>query len=131
MNKDINAILNALQKSSFRRSFHLKKDELAYLQQKGMESIRLHAADFISSRLAPANPNNDGKQTPFQGHPVFVAQHATATCCRACLLKWHKLPKDKALNEEEQHYIVAIIDAWLQTQIPTTTALQQSLNFLH
>ncbi len=29
-----------------------------------------------------AEPRNDGKQTPFRGHPVFTAQHATATCCR-------------------------------------------------
>jgi hypothetical protein len=36
--------------------------------------------DFLSKRLAAASPPNDGKQTPFKGHPVFTVQHATATC---------------------------------------------------
>jgi hypothetical protein len=100
---------------------------LSYLQQKGINIILQHAADFIGARLAPAKPDNDGKQTPYKGHPVFVAQHATATCCRSCLQKWHKLPKDRILNNEEQNYIVGVIGAWLETQITNNTIIQQSL----
>lgn len=33
-----------------------------------------------------------GRQTPYRGHPVFVAQHAAATCCRTCLERWHAIP---------------------------------------
>ncbi|MCP9485713.1 MAG: DUF4186 domain-containing protein [Gaiellaceae bacterium MAG52_C11] len=40
---------------------------------------------MIAQRVAPAAPRKDGKQTPYRGHPVFVAQHATATCCRTVL----------------------------------------------
>ena len=29
-----------------------------------------HGSDFIDKRLAPAEPANDGKQTPMRGHPA-------------------------------------------------------------
>lgn len=107
-------ILDRLYQSSFRAKFTLHKRERLYLQNKGMTKIMEHAADFICQRLAPALPKNDGKQTPWQGHPVFIAQHATATCCRGCLEKWHKILKGHALTQEEQHYILMLIQAWLQ-----------------
>ena len=77
-------------------------------------SIKSHAIDFISKRLAPANPQNDGKQTPMKGHPVFVAQHATATCCRGCLEKWHKIVQGKELSDRQQEYIVKVIMTWVE-----------------
>ena len=39
-----------------------------------------HGEKFIDERLAPADPSHDPKQTPMWNHPIFVAQHATATC---------------------------------------------------
>lgn len=50
--------------------------------EKGLDTIRQHVKEFIAKREAPAYIANDGKQTPMKGHPVFIAQHATATCCR-------------------------------------------------
>ncbi|HHU9372011.1 TPA: DUF4186 domain-containing protein [Escherichia coli] len=79
--------------------------------------IEQHAADFVAKRLAPALPANDGKQTPMRGHPVFIAQHATATCCRGCLAKWHNIPQGEALSEEQQRYIVTVIYHWLVIQM--------------
>jgi hypothetical protein len=81
-----------------------------------MSEVLKHAADFIDKRLAPASPANDGKQTPWHNHPVFVAQHATATCCRGCLQKWHRIPQGRVLTAEEQQYIVQVIGGWLSRQ---------------
>ncbi|EUK19311.1 DUF4186 domain-containing protein [Commensalibacter papalotli (ex Servin-Garciduenas et al. 2014)] len=106
-------ILNRLNHSSFRSRFTLKEKELSYFQQQGMEKIISHGKDFIAQRLAPAEPKNDGKQTPWKGHPIFIAQHATATCCRGCLEKWYKIPKKQPLTQEEQTYILSVIQAWL------------------
>ena len=61
--------------------------------------------------------SNDGKQTPMKGHPVFIAQHATATCCRGCLYKWHKFPKNTLLTASQQEYIVNIIMEWIKRQL--------------
>ncbi len=88
-----------------------------YLSQKSAETIRQHAAEFIATRLAPARPHNDGKQTPWRGHPVFVAQHATATCCRSCLEKWHDIEKGRELTEFEREHVVDVITHWLSKRM--------------
>lgn len=67
----------------------------------------------FGKRLAPANPKQDGKQTPMKGHPVFLAQHATATCCRGCLERWYGIEKGRPLTQDEMEYMVAIIMAWI------------------
>ncbi len=113
MNGDI---FERLAKSTFRSRFKLKEKEKQYIKEKGIDKIRSHAEDFISKRLAPADIPNDGKQTPMRGHPVFIAQHATATCCRGCLEKWHKIPKGKILTQAEQRYVVDIIMEWINRQ---------------
>lgn len=110
-------ILNKLERSKFRSSFKLTSKDLDYINNKGLETIKNHAQDFILKRLAPYPTKNDGKQTPFKGHPVFIAEHATATCCRKCLAKWHKIKPDKELTKEEQDYIIKIIMAWITRQI--------------
>ena len=112
--KDVQEILDNLQNSDFRRNIRLGKKESDYLNEKGLETVLAHAADFIEKRLAPAEPVNDGKQTPRRNHPVFVAQHATATCCRGCLAKWHAIPKGGELDEAEKRHIVEIIKRWLE-----------------
>jgi hypothetical protein len=90
--------------------------ELRYLDLKGLNTVLAEGADFLSKRLAPANPPNDGKQTPFKGHPVFIAQHATATCCRACLAKWHGIGKGEAMRAAELAHVTTAIERWLRRQ---------------
>ena len=106
-----------LSQSKFRSSFSLKANDRNYVSEKGMAKVREHAIDFISKRLAPANLPNDGRQTPMRGHPVFVAQHATATCCRGCLEKWHRIPKGRELTWEEQEYVVDVIMEWISREM--------------
>jgi hypothetical protein len=88
-----------------------------YIRDKGIDTIRSHATDFITSRLAPSYPNNDGKHTPMKGHPVFIAQHATATCCRGCLEKWYKIEKGRALTDDEIGFVVDLVMGWIEGQI--------------
>ncbi len=110
----VDEALAKLQRSKFRSSFHLKEKDKAYIREKGMDVIQSHAEDFIRERLAPAHPENDGKQTPMKGHPVFIAQHATACCCRGCLRKWYRVPEGTELNEVQQEKIVRMIMAWIE-----------------
>ena len=116
MNANLVEVLTALRRSDFRRSKRLGPKEREYLHEKGLQTVLKHARDFIEKRLAPAKPTNDGKQTPWRGHPVFVAQHATATCCRGCVEKWHKIERGRELTEAEIEYIVRLIEAWLEDQ---------------
>ncbi|ENZ8426703.1 MULTISPECIES: DUF4186 domain-containing protein [Klebsiella] len=110
-----------LGRSTFRSRFHLGAKERQYCYDKGPEVIDSHAADFIAKRLAPAQIANDGKQTPMRGHPVFIAQHATATCCRGCLEKWHAIPRGRELSGEEQRYVVQVIHHWLVMEMNAIT----------
>ncbi len=109
-------ILHALSRSSFRARFRLKEKEIDYIRQKGLDTIRSHAVDFITARLAPAHPKNDGRQTPMKNHPVFIAQHATATCCRGCLVKWHRIPRGRPLTDDEITFVVDLVMAWITRQ---------------
>ncbi|MCD8083500.1 MAG: ATP-dependent RecD-like DNA helicase [Clostridiales bacterium] len=110
-------LFDRLARSKFRSGFSLKENDRAYVKEKGMDTICSHARDFVRKRLAPAEIPNDGKQTPMKGHPVFIAQHATATCCRGCLEKWHRIPKGCELTEEQQEYVVSILMKWIEMQM--------------
>lgn len=113
----IDEALAKLQKSAFRAKFHLTEKDKQYVKDKGMNTVREHAADFVRQRLSPAVIPNDGKQTPMRGHPVFIAQHACACCCRGCLNKWYKVPIETELTENQQERIVNLLMAWIEKQI--------------
>ena len=114
MNDRINNTLDSLKKSKFRSKFKLALKDRDYIATKGLETIKDHAYQFINARVAPAFPKNDGKQTSMRGHPVFIAQHATATCCRKCIQKWHGFEKGRTLREAEVDFIVALIMGWIE-----------------
>ena len=116
-NFSMNYYLERLEKSNFRSRFRLKPKDKQYFADKGEQTIKQHAYDFVKDRLAPAFPNNDGKQTPMRGHPVFIAQHATATCCRGCLFKWYKIPQGRELSNDEIEFVVSLIMAWIEKQM--------------
>ena len=110
-------LFTRLAASAFRSRFQLKASDRQYVREKGMDTIRIHAEDLIRKRLSPAEIPNDGKQTPMRGHPVFIGQHATGTCCRGCLEKWHGIPKGRELTSEEQSYVVDILMQWIGRQM--------------
>ena len=113
MYKEFKKILSSLGKSKFRSSFKLIKKDIEYINRLGITKIELHARDFIIKRIAPTQLKNDGRQTPFKGHPVFKAQHATATCCRGCLSKWYNIPKGRSLGLNEVDFIQNLVMAWI------------------
>ena len=110
-----------LRRSKFRARFHLGGKDREYVAERTPEVLAAHARDLIAKRLAPAMPRNDGKQTPYRGHPVFVAQHATGTCCRSCLAKWHSIPAGTELTLAQQDYIVDVLLAWIYADYERTS----------
>jgi hypothetical protein len=114
--RELDDLFAALAKSSFRQQFRLGPQEHRYLDDKGVPAIIAHARDFIQERLVPAEPENDGRQTPMRGHPIFIAQHATATCCRSCLAKWHGVAKGTFLSDEEVDYVICVLTHWIERQ---------------
>lgn len=113
----IEEALQKLKRSKFRASFKLRKKELDYLREKGLCTVRKHAEEIVRTRLAPAYIENDGKQTPMKNHPVFIAQHACACCCRGCLNKWYGVPKNTELSSAQQQKIVNLLMAWIEKEV--------------
>jgi hypothetical protein len=113
-NSQIPRVLESLKRSKFRSKFKLTEKDRQYIQDKGIDTIRQHTIDFIKIRIAPQNPKNDGKQTPMRGHPAFVAQHATDTCCRNCIQKWYGIKIGKELSDQEIRFLVELIMAWIE-----------------
>ncbi len=117
--QSIDEALGRLEKSKFRSSFHLDGRDMEYVRTKGLPTIENHARDFVRQKLSAADPENDGKQAPMRGHPVFKAMHATATCCRGCLNKWYRVPLHRELTEDQQEKIVRLQMAWISRQMNT------------
>ncbi|QWF81830.1 DUF4186 domain-containing protein [Amycolatopsis sp. CA-230715] len=113
MPDELDQRLARIARTPFRAKFHLRAHERASVEERGMATMRVHARDLIFKRLAPASPYRDGKQTPYRGHPVFIAQHATGTCCRSCLQRCHDIPKGHELTNDEQAYVVDVICRWI------------------
>ena len=125
MNAQIPQVLESLKKSTFRSKFKLSNKDQQYIQDKGIETIRQHAIDFIKTRIASQYPKNDGKQTPMKGCSVIIVQHATATCCRGCIKKWHRIKKEKGLTDQEIQFFVGLIMEWIEGQIFTKNYTEQ------
>ena len=111
--RDQDELFAALARSQFRSRFRLGPKEALYLKERTLPVVLEHGRRFIVERLADAQPKNDGRQTPMRGHPIFVAQHATATCCRGCLAKWHCIPQSQPLTAEQIDYVIAVLARWL------------------
>ena len=103
-----------LARSRFRSRFGLADADRAYVARIGWESLRAQAEKIVRERLTPAAPRNDGRQTPMRGHPVFIAQHATASCCRGCLARWHGIPAGRLLSDAEVEHVVSCLLAWIR-----------------
>ena len=115
--QEIDIRLERITRQPFRAKFHLRGRDRATAELRGPRTMRLHAAELIAARLAPATPDKDGRQTPYRGHPVFVAQHATATCCRTCLDRWHDINKGRVLSPGERDYVVEVICRWIDREL--------------
>ena len=111
------ALLARLSQSRFRSRFHLEAADIELIGRKSLPVVREHAVRFLLERLAPANPVNDGRQTPWRGHPVFRAQHACACCCRGCLFKWQQIPPDRPLSAEEVERLADLLMAWISREL--------------
>ena len=117
----IDEAFQKLARSPFRSRFHLSPKDKAYAESLGEKTLRAHAEEFIRTRLAPADIPNDGKQTPMRGHPVFVAQHACACCCRGCLNKWYHVPQGVPLSPAQQKKIADLLLAWIARELKSFT----------
>jgi hypothetical protein len=118
MTDEIDGILDRVLRSPFRARQRLGPRERGYLEEKGMPAVIGEARRLLLDRLAVVEPSDDGRQTPMRGHPAFIAQHATATCCRGCLDRHYGIPSGRPLNDAELDLVIALVERWLRRQAP-------------
>ena len=73
----INETLLKLKKSDFRARFHLTEKDKVYIAEKGMDTVRKHAEEFVRTRLAPAYPPKTESRLrceaiPYSWHSTLV-----------------------------------------------------------
>lgn len=83
MADQITTAFTTLKKSEFRSRFKMTNKDRHYIHTKGIDTIRSHAVDFITTRLAPAFPKDDGKQTAMKG----ASRLAYFNLYRPCLVQ--------------------------------------------
>jgi hypothetical protein len=125
--RELDNLFAALARSKFRSRQRLGPKERAYLEARTLPTILEHGRQFLQERLAPAASRNDGRQTPMRGHPIFIAQHATATCCRGCLAKWHRIAAGQELTEPQLDYLMGVLERWLREQSASSEASPEGL----
>ena len=81
----IATMLERLSHSQFRAKFALTDKDRAYARTKGKATIDRHAREMLRDRIGAAEPKNDGRQTPWRGHPVF-----RSACYRHMLPRMHR-----------------------------------------
>lgn len=111
------ALFEALARSEFRSKFRLIGDDRVFAELRSPELLNQHAHEILKNRIGASHPKNDGKQTPYKGHPVFTAQHATGCCCRSCLFKWHGIEKNRELSDRELNELSAVICEWIRRDL--------------
>ena len=116
-----------LARSKFRSRFRLTAADRAYVERVGMETVRRHAEDFVRQKLAPAEPEKDGRQTPMRGHPVFKAMHGSAMCCRGCVEKWWKVRRGVPLSPVQQRKAVNFLMEWISRQLGGAACVEEKL----
>jgi hypothetical protein len=115
--KEWTALKKKLSKGGRLEKFSLGDPEKEYVTSRGMDILRLHATDFVNKRIAPAEPKNDGRQTPAKGHPVFIAQHATGCNDRDSVEEFFGIKKGVELTEKQVEKVVDVILQWIDEHL--------------
>jgi Domain of unknown function (DUF4186) len=81
------------------------------------EVIAKRTKGAIRSRVYGVPGDWDGTQTtmdPAKGAQIYHwGMHATACCCRKCMLYWHGVPLDRELTENELAYFSELVWAYV------------------
>jgi hypothetical protein len=112
------------QNSTFRAGIHLTEAERAELKAIGLPVAAARSRPLLAARLGPAEPPYEGRQTPWHGYPTFPAQHATATCCRACLAKHHGISTRQPLSSDQLDYILACLEHYWERELASVQACE-------
>jgi hypothetical protein len=122
---DAKHTIAALQLELIRHHFwHLELSEYAesYAIRKGKHALRgavRHQLDkAIGSPMHPRQGRQTPRETSENATVVHYAQHATATCCRACLEEWHGIESGADLDDSQLDYLTDLVMLYVMKKLP-------------
>jgi len=118
---DVEHTFETLKLELVRHSYwHRPFDQRAinYALRKGRTELLSTAESRIRSSVGGPADAFDGRRTKWEGNPIFYAQHATAACCRKCIEKWHGIPRDQPLKEDQIKYLTRLVTMYLEDRFP-------------
>lgn len=100
--------------------WHRKIDQRAvnYALRKGKIELFETAEHIIRKNIAKPADVYGNLATSIEGNAIHYAQHATATCCRKCIEKWHGIPLDQTLTEDQIVYFTKLVILYLKERFP-------------
>lgn len=92
-------------------------------KKRGLKAIRERAKQIVSKKIGhPPVSRWDYRNCPQEGTEVIeYGRHATATCCRPCLERWHNIPQNAFLTEEQIKYCVDLVELYVKDRVPEIT----------
>lgn len=116
-------ILDRLAKSKFRSRFKLRAKELKYIKDKGLDTIRSHACDFIRDRVAPLNLQMMANKPQCENTRYLSLSTQPPPVAAAVSKNGISSPQHRELTQSEQEYLVSIIMEWINRQINSNHVL--------
>jgi hypothetical protein len=122
--RDVKHTIAALKLELIRHHFwHLPLSEYAenYARRKGRVNLQETVTHQLKQAIGSPEHPRQGRQTPRENSPkataIHYAQHATATCCRACLEEWHGIQNGLDLTDEQLEYLTELVMIYIQSKV--------------
>jgi hypothetical protein len=121
---DVPALQSELKREWIRHYFWTQPlDETSKGLLLGMTrgDLRAFVREELAKGIAPPRPWGDGRRVPvegpkLEGHPLFYAQHATASCCKKCAYYWWGLPRDQQYSDPQLDFLTSMCMGFFETR---------------
>lgn len=84
-----------------------------------INEMRLKVIKILSNKINKKRSEifRDGTQTPIGKDIIFLAQHATGTCCRRCIEEWYGIDRNEIMNNEDINFLTEIILMYIKQKV--------------
>ena len=86
--------------------------DIYIIKNQGIADVKKQAEDIITNKLK-YQPENDGKQTPTAGNPIYKAMHACNVHSRKSLSRTYRMPAGRELTSKQIETITNLVTRWI------------------
>jgi len=90
----------------------LNEHDVRVIKEMGIEELKNQAREIVEQKLRE-QPENDGKQTPTAGNPIYKAMHACKSASRKELSRAHRIAAGRDLSDRQVDSVVNLLVRWM------------------